>query len=191
GAIVPAGFSVDVSCTPNDAATIAEVDIAIDGEPLGMLTAAPYTLAIPSSFSDGPHALAVDCATSSRAEVSTALGVVQAPACATADDCAESSDLCYTGACIAGPKAPNGLGASCKTGGDCASGSCANDGSESRCTVPCDPSAKACPAGFTCLASAEEGVCWPSGGGGGCDAGGGAAPLCGLALLALVRRRQR
>ena len=198
GQSVPPGFTVATTCTPNDGATVAEVDITIDGEPLGKLTTGPYNLVAPSTFANGKHAIVVTCTTSAIAQVTERLSVTQTQACTVDTDCSNTGDICYLGACIAGGTIGNGLGTTCMMDSDCASGVCTADGSASECSVTCDPANDLCPTGFKCDAQSSGGQCLPNGetggGGGCCDAGrGGPSALLGLgiALVALRPRRRR
>jgi hypothetical protein len=80
GAQVTPGFDVDVTCTSNDAATITEVDIGIDGVELSTQQTPPFTQHIPASIADGPHTVFVNCKASSLAVIGTISNVTQAPA---------------------------------------------------------------------------------------------------------------
>ena len=193
---VPAGFTVDVTCTSNDSATIKQVEISIDGEHFGKLTTAPFTFNAPTTFANGKHTVGVECTTSSLANASVSFAVTQVAACTTASDCPTSTDLCFDGACIPGPNAAGGLGASCTMDKDCNSAECASAGSDMFCVIACDAN-MTCPDGFECDTGAM--VCAPGGGGsggggGGCDSRGGSSgvPLVlglGIAALAIARRR--
>ena len=195
-ASVPPGFELDVTCTSNDAATIKQVDIIIDGEHFGKLTMTPFTFKAPSTFANGKHAISIECTTSSLASAQTAFNVTQVPPCTVDADCPSTTDTCFDGGCIPGTGAPGGLGADCKVDGDCVSTMCGSDGTSNHCVVPCD-GAMGCPGGFSCLSAGPTGVCWPAAddGGGGCDSssgGGRGAPLVlglGLAALLIARRR--
>ena len=197
GQAVPPGFTVTVTCAPNDSATVSEVDLSIDGETLGNLTTPPFTKKIPATFSMGAHAIYAYCTMSSGATARTTITVTQVAACTQASDCADSTDLCFDGACLPGPDAGNGLGAACADGSGCSSGIC----NDMACAIDCD-AMNACPGGFACQAGSDAGamVCVTApggggGGGGGCDSSGGGAPLVpvlvglGVAAFAIARRR--
>ncbi len=198
GQSVPPGFTVATTCTPNDSATVAEVDITIDNEPLGKLTAGPYNLVAPTSFANGKHSIVVTCTTSTIAQVVTRLSVTQTEACTADTDCSNTGDICYLGACIAGGTIANGLGTTCSADSDCSSGVCTVNGSASECSVTCDTGNDMCPAGFACETEGSGGQCLANaetggGGGGGCDVGGNAPSALlglGVALLALRPRRR-
>nr|HEX4318510.1 S8 family serine peptidase [Kofleriaceae bacterium] len=198
GQAVPAGFSITVNCAPADSATVAEVDISIDGETLGQLTSPPFTKKIPATFANGPHSIYAVCILSSFAQARASLTVKQVAACTTASDCPDMTDLCFDGACVPGPDAGNGLGASCGGAGDCDSGICTGTGggSDMACAIDCDAQG-ACPGGFSCQGSDGSKLCLAGGGGdgGGCDASGGGAPvlpmLLGLGAIAFVVVRRK
>jgi hypothetical protein len=119
--------------------------------------------------------------------------VVVGTLCATDTDC-PNAGICYEKACIPGPNAPGGLGATCADNTTCKSGSCASDGTQSLCVVPCDLNNDQCPDGFGCLdAGNMTGVCWlgaPKGGSsaGCCDTRGDSrgSILFGLLFAALI-----
>jgi hypothetical protein len=80
GAQVEPGFEVTATCTSNDAATITEVDIGMDGFLLGALHAPPFTQQVPTTFVDGTHQISVRCATSALATVGATVDVTQGSA---------------------------------------------------------------------------------------------------------------
>lgn len=104
--------------------------------------------------------------------------------------CAAGTE-CFNGLCQPLAGEVGGLGTTCTTNEECASGSCASDGTDSLCTGTCD--AGACPTGFECLSGAN--LCWPESSGG-CsttNSNGNAAPaflLFGLVGLIAFRRRR-
>jgi hypothetical protein len=201
---VPPGFAATATCTPNDSATVTEVDIFLDGEQLGALHSPPYTQQVPSTIPQGVHQLYALCQMSSLATARADFTVDEVAACKTAGNCPKSTDLCFDGACIPGPDA-NGLGASCANGSDCASGLCVNGsgsaGSGSadtgdKCTIDCD-SSNACPSGYACTGTDIEGnpMCLEKPSSGGCNAGGdlptGSLALgAGVLAFVMVRRRR-
>lgn len=89
-----------------------------------------------------------------------------------------------------GGVAGGGLGASCTTDADCASGPCATVGARSYCTQVCTD---ACPSGYRCESAGSVSVCTVASGGG-CTAHPGRAgwigPLLVAALAALGRLRR-
>jgi hypothetical protein len=192
------GFSIEVDCTSPDG--IQEVDYSLDGLAQAPLTAAPYTVATPMTLTNGSHHVDVTCGTNKQATASASATFLVGDSCASDADCQSAGFICYDQACVAGPDAPGGLGAACTTNADCNSGSCASDGTNMYCVIPCDTGSPHCPSGFGCLAAGTGGVCWAGadngGGGGCCDSGnrGGAAGsiLLGLGFAAtLVTRRKR
>jgi uncharacterized protein (TIGR03382 family) len=113
-----------------------------------------------------------------------------------------------TDVCVPDGSGDKGLfGARCEGHEDCASGLCATDDGEKRCTQRCSVGADAatCPAPTTCVELPDDpctGLCGghvdpPSrdgdGGGGGCAAGGGAGGMLAAlgVLAALIARRRR
>lgn len=112
--------------------------------------------------------------------------------CQTAQDC--MPDVCFQGACVAAPNTPGGLGSTCTTATQCDTGQCASGEGGMLCTAACDPNgADICPSGFECLGSGASGLCWPSDGGGCCDASGKGGPtaLLGIGLVGLIFCRRR
>jgi hypothetical protein len=118
--------------------------------------------------------------------------------CETDTDCAMGK-TCFMKKCIAQPFSATGLGAKCGGNGDCDSGTCAQSGSTSLCTMSCTiGTAGSCPDGLECTdTGGGTGACWPTSDGGGCcDASGAGAStaLFGFALVAGVlgfKRRRR
>nr|HEX4318509.1 S53 family peptidase [Kofleriaceae bacterium] len=188
---VPPGFAVDVTCASNDSATVSEVDIGIDGQELASLTAPPFTKKMPATLAMGKHTIFARCKMSSLAVVGATADVDQVAPCSKDSDCTGSDELCFDGACIPGPAAAGGLGATCSGPGDCASADCGSDG---RCVTACDATS-ACPTGFSCDTGSALCEATGGGGGGGCDTSGGGAPVAplllgaGIAALAIARRR--
>lgn len=115
-------------------------------------------------------------------------------------DCGTGS-LCFNHVCYLGPDERTGLGNTCTTATDCASLECAESTQDGkRCSLNCTVGADdACPSGFDCLPSttSDAGACWPSDNAGCCQtgmsggAGGPAAMLLGVGVLAVVIRRRR
>ncbi len=181
-------------CASNDGAL--ELDMTIDGVLKGSMPSSPANFVAPG-LADGTHHIQVLCASKLQATAVAKVDVIVGHACTTDQDC-PGAGICYQMACIAGPGDPMGLGATCTTNADCASGSCASDGTQMLCVVPCDPANDTCPNGFACLGTdSNVGVCWLGGnsGSGCCDtrSGGGAgAALISLTLGALwITRRKR
>jgi hypothetical protein len=199
GSAQPAGFTIEVDCTSPDG--IQEVDLSIDNINQAPLTTAPYTLVAPQTLTKGTHHIHAICGTIKEATATADADFVVGDQCATSSDCPTTGFICYEQACIAGPGAMGGLGASCTTNSDCSSMSCASDTMSSHCVIPCDLSDSHCPSGFACLQAGDSGVCWAgasnsSSSGGGCDSGesrGAAGSIVlGLGFAAtLVMRRRR
>lgn len=196
GSAQQAGFQVEVECTSNDG--VQEVDLTLDGAPQATLMVPPYVYNSPSTLKDGSHHIEAMCASNLQATATANADFLIGAKCAADSDCTMPGFICYDQACIGGPDAAGGLGAACTNNADCTSGSCASDGTNMYCVIPCDPSNSHCPSGFGCLAANNGGVCWAGidNGGGCCDSGnrGGAAGsiLLGLGFAAtLVTRRKR
>jgi MYXO-CTERM domain-containing protein len=169
-ASVAPGFPVDATVTSPYGVTSAELEV--DGMMIATLTSMPFAFNAPSMLSTGAHTVTVVGTDVHGVMTNTMINV-------TVGQLAS-------------------LGTTCKTDSQCASNQCASDGTNSYCTEPC-PASGGCPDGLQCLTqgSGSGGVCWPSGGGGGCSVDGDRAPLgpiaIGLATLAFVisRRRRR
>jgi hypothetical protein len=185
------GFSIDVECTAP--AGIQEVQLTIDGTMMQTKVAPPYSFTAPASLADGPHRVSVLCATKEQAIARVNADVNVGQPC----PCAQAGYICFDGACIAGPDAPGGVGATCANNEDCISGTCANDGTTSACVITCDPSNASCPDGFGCVEAGASGVCWLGADGGGCcdtRGGNGAGSLLlalGVTATLITRRRRR
>lgn len=193
GSAVGPGFKVEVECTA--AKPIQEVQLSIDGLPKATLTTPPFTFETTTSLTEGPHKVGVLCATTEQAIATKSVDVILGKPC-TGDSMCQSGYICFDGACIAGPGAAGGLGATCTRNEDCVAGSCASDGEINACTIPCDLSAKNCPDGFGCLEAGPIGVCWAGyddGTGGCCDTGGDPRGsllwVIGVAAVWITRRR--
>jgi uncharacterized protein (TIGR03382 family) len=187
------GFSVTVDCSSPDG--IQEVDISLDSVLRSVLTAQPYNFKTDPNLMDGAHKVEVLCATKNQATANYTADVVIGTSCQD-DTMCPANFICYDGACIAGKDVAGGLGATCTRNQECLGGSCASDGTDMVCVVPCDPGNDKCPAGFGCLEAGAGGVCWPGaehGGGGGCNTSGDpGAILAGLGFAALlITRRKR
>ncbi len=194
GAAVGPGFSVEVECS--GAKPIQEVQLSIDGVLKATLTAAPFTFTTSNTLTEGPHKIGVLCATTEQAITTKSIDVILGNPCTTDEQC-PSGYICHDDACIAGPNAPGGLGATCTQNTDCKGGSCANDGTQMLCTIPCDLATPNCPTGFGCLEAGPSGVCWAGfddGSGGCCDAGadprGALVLVLGVGAVFVTRRRR-
>lgn len=194
-AAVAPGFAVDVTCSAASGDAVQSVDLSVDGNAAGSVSAAPFSFHAPSSLANGAHHVIATCNTTGGASATAAVDVMQGTGCHTPADCPNATDTCADGTCIAGSGAPGGLGSPCTANTDCQSMSCGSDGTSKFCVVACDPTMNACPSGFGCLAvGATGGVCWPgadNGGGGGCTTGGGGEIVFGLGFAGLLLARRR
>jgi uncharacterized protein (TIGR03382 family) len=183
-------FNVVVECTTNDG--VAEIDLEIDGAAVATLATSPAMFMAPANLTEGTHTFTAACGTNLKASAQTSIKVIVGHLCSHDSDC-PTNDICYEMACIAGPNATNGLGATCTNNGGCASGQCASDGTNMLCVVPCDPNHDQCPNGFGCIMAGTGGVCWKGAphGGGGCNAGGGGGLVMFGAFATWITRRRR
>ena len=169
GAKVHAGTHVEGTITAD--AAITQGEYLLDGTSIDVISAAPYIINLPATTTVGTHTLelAGTDVHGTKGTASTTFDVVEGGM----------------------------LGDTCTGNGDCATSSCASDGTDKRCVQACDPTNNTCPDGFDCLAAGTGGVCWQSGGGsgggGGCDTGGGGAGtlVFGLGFAALLFARRR
>lgn len=111
--------------------------------------------------------------------------------CGSGEDC--DVDL---GHCEPAPFTTFGLGTTCTSSLECASGQCADGPDGKRCTTECTriagPANSSCPDGFNCLDTGGDiGACWPDGG---CCSGSRGAPTmvvgAGVVMFGLKRRRR-
>ena len=136
----------------------------------------------------GQHIVEVSATDAGDRTVTQIVNVNVVGAC-TADGSCPSGTLCLGGLCLPGAGAVGGLGSSCAASGDCITGNCATDGTDTLCTGTCDADGS-CPSGFDCLTASN--VCWPASSGGCASGGGGAGiALAGLGALVLAARRRR
>lgn len=190
------GFTAVATAT--DDVRIDRVELYVDGT-LVTTAMAPFTgtdsfeLAT-TDFGAGPHMLEVRAFDVQDVAASVSLPFTQGPPCTSHSVCT-GNDVCVQSVCVPGPDAPGGLGAVCSSGTECLSHQCADAGEQFKhCVAACDLGNKdSCPNDFSCIADGAGGVCWPTPGGGCCDAGGSpAGPLLlsfGLGVLLLRRRR--
>ncbi len=195
GIQIGTAFPVTATCTSPDG--IQEIDFLLDGTQWGTSTSSPAMFTAPSNYPAGTHHIKVICGTNKQATAAATADILIGNLCAIDADCGGGGKICYQMTCVAGPDATGGLGSTCTGNGDCASGQCGNDGSQSLCVIPCDPANSACPAGFGCLGDgAGGGVCWlgADSGGGCCETGHGdsrGSILFGLGFAALWITRRR
>src|SRR5205823_6198200 len=100
---------------------IKEIDLYVDGNPVGMTTTSPASFAAPKTLAAGPHHLEVICGTTKQATTSAKVDVILGNTCAMDPDCGGNGLICYEMTCIAGPEAAGGIGAACNGNGDCKS----------------------------------------------------------------------
>ncbi len=199
GESVAPGFPIRVEATDDNG--IGNVTGTIDGvanlAPMAIVTA-PYAFNAPTTLANGTHTIRMVATDIYGTQSEASVQVIIGDPCSKPADCPNDTDTCIGGRCVTGPGVQGGLGSTCNTGIDCASGQCAQDSSGSKyCVEPCVLDEGQCPDGFGCLATGETGVCWPGyddGSGGICSAGGpGGQVTLGLAFAALLftRRRRR
>ncbi len=202
GDIVVPGFPVAVEATDDNG--LSRVELYVDGMLTSQLASSPYAFNAPSTLTDGTHTVKVIAIDIYGANKEASVQVVIGKKCGKPADCPKDTDTCIGGRCVPGPGVQGGLGSTCNSGSDCASGECAQDSENNRyCVELCSIGQSQCPDGFGCLQSnpndAANGICWPGYSGedtgGVCAAGGrGGAMTLGLAALGLViggRRRRR
>jgi uncharacterized protein (TIGR03382 family) len=178
---------------------IGRVELYVNNTLIQTLIAQPYAFNAPAMLTEGTHkvkVLAFDIfGTSAEANVQVVIG----QPCGKPSDCPTNTDTCLGGRCVPGPGVQGGLGTTCNSGPDCASGQCAQDSAGNKyCVEPCVLGEGQCPDNFGCLDAGGQGVCWPGyddgSDGGICSAGGdGGAVSLGLAFASLlfVRRRRK
>jgi uncharacterized protein (TIGR03382 family) len=195
GDVVTTGFPVRATVTDDNG--VGRVELYVDNTLVQTLISQPYAFNAPSTLADGTHTVKVMgfdiYGTSAQATVQVVIG----KPCGKPSDCPNNTDTCLGGRCVPGPGVQGGLGSTCTSGGECASGQCAQDSSGNKyCVESCALGEGQCPDDFGCLDAGGQGVCWPGydDGTGGCSAGGsGGLATLGLvfASLLVVRRRRR
>ena len=192
---VAPGFPVAADATDNGPNGVTKVEFKVDGQLLSMLTRGPFVFNAPTTLGNGTHKAEIVAYDAQGTPGTGSVEVVIGPPCTKPSDCSNTTDTCIGGRCVPGPGVQGGLGTSCMAGPDCASGTCASDGTKSYCVEPCMTGQ--CPSGFGCEVQTgmTMGVCWPGfdDGSGGCSAAPGGAITSGLLFAALVfgRRRRR
>jgi Big-like domain-containing protein len=196
GDVVTGGFPIQFDMTDDQGA--GYVEIRFDNTLVKTLPGAPYAANGPATIKDGTHVLKITGYDIFGASTEVTANVITGKPCSAAADCpTPSTDICLEGRCAAGPGAPNGLGQSCTTGANCASGVCSSDTSGAHhCVESCTIGKGSCPDGFGCLdtGGGTIGVCWPGydDGTGGCLSAGGPVGMgSGLAIALLLQRRRR
>lgn len=144
----------------------------------------------PATLAPGPHAIQVSATDFGDRSQTQTVNVNVTATCSAGSSC-ENGFHCLGGFCLPGGNVEGGLGAACTDNGECVTGTCSSDGTDSLCTGTCDSGAS-CPSGFDCIDGAN--VCWPNEDSGGCAvAGGGPGSLLaafGVMIVGLRRRRR-
>ncbi len=187
GSWVKPGFGISASfVSPLDTLSVG---MTIDTG--AMLPAANGVLAwnAPATISPGPHAVKVTATDFGDRTVVQTINVKVTASCANGSSC-EAGFHCLGGLCLPGESYTGGLGATCEGNGECVTGTCSSDGTDSKCTGTCDMDAS-CPSGFDCINGAN--VCWPADEGGCSAAGGSRGTMIAMfgAMLFGLRRRRR
>ncbi|MGE0397660.1 MAG: Ig-like domain-containing protein [Kofleriaceae bacterium] len=199
GESVAPGFPIRVEASDDNG--IGNVTGYIDGvanlAPMAIVTA-PYAFNAPTTLANGTHTIRMVATDIYGTQAEASVQVIIGDPCTKPADCPNDTDTCIGGRCVTGPGVQGGLGSTCNSGIDCASGQCAQDSTGAKhCVEQCAIDEGQCPEGFGCLPTGDNGVCWPGyddGSGGICSAGGpGGQVTLGLAFAALVftRRRRR
>lgn len=179
-----------------DDVRIERVELFVDGAMVSQ-TMKPYgdQFELPTTdFGTGAHTLEIKAYDVQGVAQTATMSFTQGPPC-TKDTVCTGVDVCVSGVCVAGPETPGGLGSICSSDNECLSHRCVAgaEGSHKYCVDECElGNAASCPDDFACVAAGAEGLCWPSPGGGCCDAGTGPQGpiLLALGLGVLVLRRR-
>ncbi len=196
GESVAPGFPIRVEAEDDNG--IGNVTGTIDGvanlAPMAIVTA-PYAFNAPASLTNGTHTIRMIATDIYGTQAETSVQVIIGEPCGRPDDCPNDTDTCIGGRCVTGPGVQGGLGSTCESGPECASGQCAQDSSGAKhCVEPCAIDEGQCPDGFGCLPAGDNGVCWPGydDGSGGCSAAGpGGQVTLGLLFASLLYARRR
>ena len=192
---VSPGFPIAVNVAEDAPQGVTSVDFYVDGMMVSSLTRGPFVINSASTLGDGTHKLEVRATDYQGTVGTTTIDVYIGPPCQKPSDCENDTDTCIGGRCVPGPGVQGGLGSTCTSAPDCASGLCASDDTNHYCVEPCMKGQ--CPSGFGCEINDGDtmGVCWPGfdDGSGGCSVAPGGAVTSGLLFAALVfgRRRRR
>ncbi|MBA2539525.1 MAG: Ig-like domain-containing protein [Deltaproteobacteria bacterium] len=195
GQTVNQGFQTFVDAT--DDMGIGKIELYIDNVLIKSAAQKPYNLLAPTDLAEGPHEVKVIAYDVIGAPDTATVNVVIASSCVKPADCPSATDTCIGGRCVPGPGVQGGLGMECSDSSQCASGQCAMTTDGAYCVEDCVLDSDQCPSGFGCLdtgGGTGNGVCFPGYEPGGCDAGGGGAPITaglGFAALLFARRRRR
>jgi uncharacterized protein (TIGR03382 family) len=194
GKKVTPGFRVNA--TAMDDVGIDHLELWIDGMDSGAMSETPpYLLSAPLDLEQGEHTVEVIAYDVQSAPANASITVDVGPPCTQSSGCS-GTDACVMSVCLPGPDQPGGLGRDCDANTECLSNHCGTEASgKSACVETCDVADdSSCPSEFSCIEDgAGGGVCWHTGGGGCCDAGGSPSvpALLGLGLFAFVIRRRR
>lgn len=199
GREVTPSFLVRADITDNY--QVRRAELYVDGELVDSVDSEPWVFTAPADLANGQHQIEVRGYDNASTTGSHTITVTQRDPCASAGDCYQG-ETCVEGRCVLGPGSPGGLGETCTSSPECASGFCGQDGSGTMyCAEECQVGGNGCPCGFDCLDAGNRGVCWPNGEdcGGGCTVamtGPDRSPLLpilfgiGLGALFLFRRRR-
>jgi hypothetical protein len=193
GAQVVPGFPIRANVIDNIG--IDRVEFYLNGTKIGETSQFPFVFNAPQTISSGAIEIEVRGYNPIGGIGSAVVNVLHGDPCGGNSDCADG-EVCWDGACVKGPGADGGLGATCGGNTDCDSGFCGSDGSDNFCTADCK-AGDSCPGGFDCVSAGERKFCWP-GEGGLCSASGVSdGPLlpvvAGMLVAVLLgwRRRRR
>lgn len=216
-ATIAPGFALEAVAV--SAVGVASVAFFINDRPLVTLYAPPFRFVAPKQLYKGKHRVAAVVTDIYGVTTRTNVTVYHGTACQADADCEQAGLACASGVCIVGPNAESGLGDTCTSNRDCASGQCAMAYAAGQpqgvCVAACQAEAPtACPTDFACVkttyatptagvastsAPATE-VCVPqhmfAPTNQGCSAasshgGGSLALLCAIVALLTRRRRHR
>jgi hypothetical protein len=192
---VSPGFPIAVEIAEDAPQGIQKADFFVDGVMVSSLVRGPFVINSPSTLTDGTHKIEIDATDYQGTVGKGTIEVYIGPPCQKPSDCEKDTDTCIGGRCVPGPGVQGGLGSTCTSAQECASGICASDDTDEYCVEPCAKGQ--CPSGFGCEINDGDtmGVCWPGydDGSGGCSVAPGGAVTSGLLFAALVfgRRRRR
>jgi MYXO-CTERM domain-containing protein len=160
GAVVKPGATISVSATDNLA--VRTIQLFVAGDLVVERDDPPFEFYMPGSVADGVVVIMAK-AYDGNDNMSSHRIVVTVdrtePECAIDADCPDGKH-CESEFCVPDDVAPDlgELGDPCTSNADCSSGTCAQIGSDARCTQECTDDG-GCPGGFECRGAI---VCWPA-----------------------------